>query len=1062
MNRISLGFLMALFPLAVFADSSSALSFAPPASDYSVVFLGNIFGIVDGVLHGTGSQIMGTMFGVFNSAVLAVGGVIIMYTLVVSTMNTAHEGQMLGQKWSSMWIPIRSTVGLGLLIPKASGYCLMQIFVMWIVVQGVGAADKVWNAALGYLNRGGVIIQQQSNPTAQLTNLTGTSPNGQVATGSQAILAGQVCMIGLQQQLTNQRKMYLDQKNKGSSSSSGASGNGSTGGGGKCKDPDSDFKPFCDTSVPNFVNSINIVGTQSDNKSQTTPFSVPMPNLTDAPYNQLNGICGTISWNPYSFSDSGGSESQVKQINSITSGDIETAKMSRAIALQQVYMDLQTVAQTMVNNDPQFRSTPQTSTAKNYSNIAVQQFGVPTTQGGTICANGSTSNCILWGQANKSTGTLLNGTEFAGALADYNGIMMPTLNLARIAQNSGQANAARAFINKATANGWIMAGSYFFYIVNLQSNNQGGGGLTDTGNGVDKSCIDTTKLTSPFTPTSTATATSSCGASTQNYSILAKWMSGDQTTINPIVALIAGGHSGVPAVTKPDLNKSSSSRATVQSTASSTVYGYTNNATILQLPGQPGQKPLQFANMMNINIDTSPYYLPDASFTCGKVKIMFFSFCLGELMGNILYNYIIRVIYNFFLDLFGSLINQVIMAFLQIPLQGMSFIFTQGVQILNQPNVNPIVALANMGTYYINFAGEMWLMLIQMSIIATLLGWFGAFVFALIMLGMPLLLAWIGVMVMVGFTTAYYVPMLPYMIFTFGSIAWLIAVIEAMVAAPIVALGVTHPEGHDAFGKGENAIMILMNVFLRPALMIIGYIAAIALSYVGVWIINAGFDTAIGFIQGSSDFGTQAQGTNGQQFFMNGVNAVGDAANSVGNGIVNAAADPLGAANSAAAAAGQGIYDAGSSVYNTGKDFVTNQYNAFFSTTNFVPTPAGDISGGYSSWAGIFAFFFSILIYTSLYLTVTQKAFTLIAYLPDKVLRWIGGQQESLGQESAGWAEETKKEVGEGAKSSREGMGAIDKSISGYADKAGAKLKSMGQGSGGSNVQASGSSGTPE
>ncbi len=50
---------------------------------------------------------------------------------------------------------IRSTLGLALLIPKASGYCLMQIFVMWVVVQGVGAADKIWEAALGYLNRGG-------------------------------------------------------------------------------------------------------------------------------------------------------------------------------------------------------------------------------------------------------------------------------------------------------------------------------------------------------------------------------------------------------------------------------------------------------------------------------------------------------------------------------------------------------------------------------------------------------------------------------------------------------------------------------------------------------------------------------------------------------------------------------------------------------------------------------------------------------------------------------------------------------------------------------------------
>ena len=185
--------LFLFFPLLASADS---LSFAPPPGDISVIFLGNIFGIVDGVLHGTGSQIMGAMFGVFNAAVLALGGIVIMYTLIVGTMNTAHEGQMLGQKWSSIWIPVRSTIGLALLIPKASGYCLMQVMIMWVVIQGVGAADKVWNAALNYLNRGGVIIQAQMDPAKSL-NAAGS----EIATGASVILAANVCMAGLQKQL---------------------------------------------------------------------------------------------------------------------------------------------------------------------------------------------------------------------------------------------------------------------------------------------------------------------------------------------------------------------------------------------------------------------------------------------------------------------------------------------------------------------------------------------------------------------------------------------------------------------------------------------------------------------------------------------------------------------------------------------------------------------------------------------------------------------------------------------------------------------------------------------
>ena len=152
-----------------------------------------------------------------------------------------------------------------------------------------------------------------------------------------------------------------------------------------------------------------------------------------------------------------------------------------------------------------------------------------------------------------------------------------------------------------------------------------------------------------------------------------------------------------------------------------------------------------------------------------------------------------------------------------------------------------------MGVNYINFANELWILTIGLS--ANPFMWV---IFPVLALILPLLMSWLGIMVAIGFITAYYIPFLPYMIFTFASIAWLMAVIEAMVAAPIVALGVTHPEGHDAFGKGEQAIMILMNVFLRPSMMIIGYIAAIGLSYVSVWIINAGFANAAAFIQGTA------------------------------------------------------------------------------------------------------------------------------------------------------------------------------------------------------------------
>ena len=188
----------------------------------------------------------------------------------------------------------------------------------------------------------------------------------------------------------------------------------------------------------------------------------------------------------------------------------------------------------------------------------------------------------------------------------------------------------------------------------------------------------------------------------------------------------------------------------------------------------------------------------------------------------------------------------------------------------------------------------------------------------------------------------------------------------------------THPEGEGAFGKGEAAIMILMNVFLRPSMMIIGYISAIALSYVSVWMINAGFDHAIGFIQGGDEWGNNA----------------GDA----------------------------------------------HEANHKAVTTEPIASPEGNINGGYHDWAGIYAYFFSILVYTTMYMTVVQKSFTLIAILPDKVLRWIGGQAETAGSDASQWAEDTKKQVGDAGGETQKGM---SQALGPIGEKAGDKMKKL-------------------
>ncbi len=105
----------------------------------------------------------------------------------------------------------------------------------------------------------------------------------------------------------------------------------------------------------------------------------------------------------------------------------------------------------------------------------------------------------------------------------------------------------------------------------------------------------------------------------------------------------------------------------------------------------------------------------------------------------------------------------------------------------------------------------------------------------------PLAMAIAGLFVATGGMFAFYVPLYPFFIFLFGVIAWFIMVIEAMVAAPLIAFGLTHPEGQDFLGPAKQGLMLLLGIFLRPALMVIGLFAAMILAFVSFRLMNSGF-----------------------------------------------------------------------------------------------------------------------------------------------------------------------------------------------------------------------------
>ncbi|MGC1854743.1 MAG: type IVB secretion system protein DotA [Candidatus Aquirickettsiella sp.] len=686
MKKFLLTGLLYLFPSLLLADT---LSLTPPSTDLSMSYLATIFGVVDGVLHGTGSQILGTMFGAFNAIILVMASIILTYVLFISILNTSHEGEFLGKKWSSIWVPLRTVMGVGLLLPKATGYSFIQIMVMWVVVQGIGAADEVWNVALNYMNRNGTIVE----PIQSLDPKSGSGANNTFLISKAGnILKSEVCMLTVNNALVKQYSNPKDPANK--------------------------------VLVPNFLTTLTVTGKGPGGQNTGKPIDytkdiggfITFPGQLPGTFANLKGMCGSVSWDFIGKADNG----QVANPEQLTAND------SASIAARQMTLDLSSSAQGLANK----LVPPSTTQTTPLVLLKLSDFDFsnnPSTQGHFNLSN-----------------NLVDTAE------DYFGIVKPALR----SLDDAASKQYKEFITKAKDSGWILAGSYYYNMARLNQsirNNTGSLALQD-------------KITPIFSP---------------EY---------DGSGFNTI------SDSNVILNLKNNLP----------------VNGGVFDQYISTEIAQAGKSD-------NPGPEADPSF-PKNSAEDGLGKAA---------------SWIMGVIFPRVYDFESSFADN-----------------------LNNKNMDPIFALASLGNGLVKMVETIWISILGAAFTGGILSAVASIFFpgpaiianmlvmVVIFLVMPLVTVWMIVNLVLGSLLSYYVPLIPFFLFAFGSITWFAVVLEAILAAPLVALGITHPEGHDFLGKAEQSVMLLASVFLRPMLMVFGFIFGIILSYVAISVFNRGFSIA--------------------------------------------------------------------------------------------------------------------------------------------------------------------------------------------------------------------------
>jgi defect-in-organelle-trafficking protein DotA len=679
MKKILVSLFLSLFPGLLLADSLT-----PPASDLSVSYLATIFGVVDGVLHGTGSQILGTMLGSFNAAVLVMASVILTYALFISILNTSHQGEFLGQKWSSIWVPLRMVSGVGLLLPKATGYSFIQILVMWVVVQGVGAADEVWKVALDYMNRNGTVVE----PIQSLAPGKGTVDNSFLVSKSGDILKSEVCMYTLYNGLVRQY---------------GPKG----------------------IQVPNFASSLMVTG-KGPNGANTGKIidytkdkggCITFPGKLEGTFSKYEGVCGSVSWDFIGKADN----DQVANPAKLTAND------SASVGVRQMTLDLNSLAQ----------------------NIAEK------------LAPSSVDDKVSVITLKKDDPLFVaNGLVYSSA--DYFAIIKPALRALKANADSN----LKDFIKDAKDVGWVLAGSYYYQMAKLNESLRK----------INDLSVIQDQVTPAFKP---------------NYD-----SSAFQDINDPII--LANLKNNIPV-------------------SNGVIDDYIQTET--KNAGDTGHHSQMF-----------PSTGGDTSGTSGL---------LSKFLGSA----------------FESVQD-----------------FQKKLQDGLDSGSDPILTLSSIGDDLVKLVETVWLSFFTiMGVIVLAGGVAGAAVsffapagpiiavlgalFGFIGLFMPIFTFWLMINLSLGATLAYYVPLIPFILFTFGVVTWFAVVLEAVIAAPLVALGITHPEGHDFLGKAEQAVMLLASVFLRPMLMVFGFIFGIILSYISISLLNQGLSVALRFMGGlSGDF----------------------------------------------------------------------------------------------------------------------------------------------------------------------------------------------------------------
>lgn len=696
------------------------------------------------------------------------------YVGIVSAINTAREGQAMGSKFS-LWVPLRGLSGMLLMIPApASGYSIIQMTVIWVVLNGVGAANAIWNVVLGQLSKG----------VAAVGSLNVNLPPTALSSSSNKLINALACM-----QTLSQLNLPI-------------------------------FKNY---GKPKIIVNINPPTSPSTpqppvkmDQSATFYFGIPSSGNSNAPDATYGSICGSVSI--------------ATSICTPQSSNCQGA-FNQASLTQRLNIKINAVMAMIDALSPLAATIASQALTANYAELPPGYIQAATdayASGLAMLAGGVNLNINQAPSSLPSTGSTSSVSGYSGWGAGARSTISGGINAGAGAIGEGAATAAAAAgLNDLP--GAQTTGEFLSQAGSAVSGGiaQGAGAIAQGG---------------------AAGAQAVTNVAINGY--------------NDTVGIFQSWEQNIQPVTTAQLSAQAKTLAQFGWIQAGSYYFALSQSTnsnplgddlITNFPTAIGTKPYAAAvgnsaqttpgmteNLYNaLNSDANRYIL-NAALTQAQnySQVPAPSPTLPSLgpsrisSGDSWVDYIIQPI--------AGAIRTPIVNFVMSNMTNTSSMTGAG--------PDPIVTLGKFGSELMQ-AGE--LAIFGVMVASIFVNGFGGlcaamgsgFAIFMTMCSQIFLFAMTVLVSMwsAGATLGVYVPLVPYIIFTSAAIGWMISVAESLVGAPIIALALTHPSGEELPGGLKQAIGILANIFLRPTLMIFGFVMASGIIRAALTYINFGF-----------------------------------------------------------------------------------------------------------------------------------------------------------------------------------------------------------------------------